>query len=326
MYTIIDKFSDTTLFASDENGNCILKVYLPEEKPVYDKLMTVRDANIANITGYTEIEGIPYVVSEFISGISIGEYVHDNGCMPDEMIRHIAQGICNGLSVVHSSGIVHRDITPENVIIDENGNARIIDFGISRVYDTGKTKDTEIMGTAGFAAPEQFGFHQTTEKADIYSLGALINYMAEGELPSEKLTQGTFRNIVMKCTRMDEDKRYRNAGEVSAALESRMSLRRLESYIPGFSGSKKKKILSSLYYIYIIAACIVSYGLPGHISACISTIVFFIAIPFIVSDSTGLIRKVCKRQGYSKKTVLGIKVFLIFCDAALLYLGHYTIS
>ncbi|MBO4341960.1 MAG: protein kinase, partial [Clostridia bacterium] len=113
MYTIIDKFSDTTLFASDENGNCILKVYLPEEKPVYDKLMTVRDANIANITGYTEIEGIPYVVSEFISGISIGEYVHDNGCMPDEMIRHIAQGICNGLSVVHSSGIVHRDITPE---------------------------------------------------------------------------------------------------------------------------------------------------------------------------------------------------------------------
>ncbi len=321
MFYIIKELSETSLLAEQNGNRYILKLYLPEEKPVYDRLTALRNRNVASFFGYAEISGKPYAVMEYINGISIGEMVRKYGPMPDDMIKRLIKGICNGISAVHEIGIIHRDITPDNIIVDEYGNPKIIDFGISRIYDSSKSKDTQVLGTVGFAAPEQFGFRQTTDKADIYALGVLINYMAEGELPIEKLTAGKYRPIVLKCTQMDDRKRYRSVEELSAAIDNKFFVRRLISSIPGFSGGTAKAICASLYYFYILSSGIVSFALRGKFVVFIAFLACFLFIPFVITDSAGSIKAFCESHGLSHTVVRFIKALLCM----LLLLAFMTI-
>lgn len=86
---------------------------------------------------------------------------------------------------MHKYSITHRDITPSNIIIGFDGVVKIIDFGISRLHKENAKHDTQVLGTEGYAAPEQFGFKQSDCKTDIYALGVLLNYMLTGHIPSE---------------------------------------------------------------------------------------------------------------------------------------------
>ncbi len=315
LYKIIEKLSDTTSRAEEGGNLFILKPVLPEERAVYDKLLTVRNDNFANITGYTEIGGLPYVVREFVCGSSLDDYIEYNGRIPDDTIRNIALDICAGLSAIHSLGIVHRDITPDNIIIEEDGNARIIDFGISRLSDENKPKDTQILGTVGYAAPEQFGFHQTTYKADIYALGVLINYMAEGVLPNEHLTEGAFRKIVLKCTQMDESKRYRNIDEVAAAIDKVRRKALIIKRIPGFGGSKRLKAIAGFYYISVACSSLFILVSGYKKAVIIPALIIWLAPLFIISDKQGRIRQFCEKRSLSKTWRIIIKIFLIWLSA-----------
>ena len=197
---------------------------------------------------------------EYVNGVTLEEYISKKGALPDEEVRSIALGICNGLRAVHSIGIVHRDINPNNVMLDSNGIVKIIDFGISRTYKAETHKDTHILGTQGYAAPEQYGFAQTGATADIYSLGVLINYMKTLALPGEALTQGTFRPIVEKCTKIDETLRYSSVEELSAAIEGRHIPEK--SRAPGFrSNVWWHKLIASVYYL-LVAFFYVAYLAP----------------------------------------------------------------
>ncbi|MBR6701984.1 MAG: serine/threonine protein kinase [Clostridia bacterium] len=315
MYKIIEKLSDTTICAEEDGNRFILKPVIPEERAVYDKLLTVGNDNFANIKGYTEIGGRPYVVREFVCGRTLDDYIEYNGKIPDDRIREIALDICAGLSAIHSLGIVHRDITPDNIIIEEDGNARIIDFGISRLSDGNKSKDTQILGTVGYAAPEQFGFHQTTGKADIYALGALINYMAEGVLPNEHLTEGAFRKIVLKCTQMDESKRYRDIDEAAAALDKSRRKALIINRIPGFGGSKRMKAIAVFYYISIAFSSLLIPASGYKTAVIIPALIIWIAPVLIISDKGGRIRQFCEKRGLSKTWRIIIKIFLIWLSA-----------
>ena len=109
--------------------------------------------------------------------------------------------ICKGLKCLHKLNIIHRDISQGNIILKDDGTIKIIDFGISRIKKENKSSNTSILGTAGFAALEQFGFRQTDERADIFSIGVLMNLMLTGELPGIKIydkSEGV-RRIILKC-------------------------------------------------------------------------------------------------------------------------------
>ena len=277
---------------------------------MYDKLIAIKNKNIAEINGYTEINGITYAVREYISGKSIEDYIAVYGKLSDDMIKHIVAGVCSGLSAVHSSGIVHRDIKAENIIIDENGDAVIIDFGISRLSDENKTKDTQILGTAGYAAPEQFGFHQTTVKADIYALGALINYMSEGLLPNERLTDGRFRRVVLKCTQMDETKRYQNVSQVAAAMNRKTDIGLIIGNCPGFHGHIFQRVLAFFWYSSVIFSAVgsaVSNRNPIHIPV---YLLMFLAPVFIISDPARILSGFCERNRLGKNGRIFLKAFL----------------
>src|SRR5699024_6653849 len=103
--------------------------------------------------------------------------------------------ICKALWVLHSMAAVHRDIKPENVIL-RGSDAVLIDFDAARLHKPDHETDTQILGTTGFAAPEQYGLSQSDTRTDIYSLGILINVMLTGERPSKKLAEGHMGRVV----------------------------------------------------------------------------------------------------------------------------------
>ena len=125
--------------------------------------------------------------------------------------------LCRGLSVLHSLGAVHRDIKPENVIL-RGDEAVLIDFDASRIVKAEHDADTVILGTVGFAAPEQYGLSQSDERADIYSLGVLLNVMLTGKHPSKELASGKMGRIVRRCTMVNPKERYQNVHSLMRAL------------------------------------------------------------------------------------------------------------
>lgn len=131
--------------------------------------------------------------------------------------RKITRQLCNALWVLHQLGAVHRDIKPENVII-QGSEAILIDFDASRIFKSDTNQDTQILGTTGYAAPEQYGIAQTDERADIYSLGVLLNIMLTGKHPSKELASGRLGRIVQKCTMVNPEKRYKSVLYLMEAL------------------------------------------------------------------------------------------------------------
>lgn len=257
MYKIIEQFSETTFVAKEDNGIFILKKSGFEDIELIKALSSVKNRHIAACYGTTVIDGEVYAVCEYVSGETLEKYIERNGVLSDDEVKRIACDICDGLSAIHSKEIVHRDITPSNIIISGSGEIKIIDFGISRTIKKNASNDTQILGTHGYAAPEQFGFRQTTAKADVYAVGVLINYMKTGCLPGEKLAEGYFRPIIEKCIRMDEADRYENAQELRLAVLSEKKKKRVFSeliyHIPGFSKSNQAlNIISVLYYLFAL--------------------------------------------------------------------------
>ena len=122
------------------------------------------------------------------------------------------------LSFLHRINIVHRDIKPENIIITDNATVKLIDFNASRVYKNECTADTVVLGTIGYASPEQFGITQSDARTDIFALGVLLNVMLTGVHPSEQLAKGRAGKIVLKCTQIDPNKRYQSVEELKYNL------------------------------------------------------------------------------------------------------------
>ena len=175
---------------------------------VYRKLLSVSCPNLPQIMEAAEQDGMVAVLEEYIRGDSLSLLL-EGGCLNAAQAKDIALQLCNALWVLHSMGAVHRDIKPENVII-RGSEAVLIDFDASRIFKNETAQDTQILGTTGYAAPEQYGIAQTDERADIYSLGVLLNLMLTGKHPSVELAGGKLGHVVQKCTMVNPRKRYKN--------------------------------------------------------------------------------------------------------------------
>ena len=153
---------------------------------------------------------------EYVQGDTL-LYLLEGGLLDWEEARKVAADICAALWVLHSMGAVHRDVKDSNVIL-RGSDAVLIDFDASRLVKPERPTDTVILGTTGYAAPEQFGMSQTDGRADIYSLGVLLNVMLTGQHPSRCLAAGHAGRIVRRCTMMNPDQRFRDVLELRDAL------------------------------------------------------------------------------------------------------------
>ncbi len=156
------------------------------------------------------------VLEEYVQGDTL-DFLLRGGLFSARETRKIVAQLCRALWVLHSLGAVHRDVKPENVIL-RGREAVLIDFDAARLHKPELRNDTLILGTTGFAAPEQYGLSQTDQRADIYSLGILINVMLTGEHPSTHLAGGRLGRVVERCTRVSPEKRYPNVLRLMEAL------------------------------------------------------------------------------------------------------------
>lgn len=176
-------------------------------------------------------DGNSYLVMEYINGVTLQKHFESLFCkLPFQDIVHYALQICEVLQYLHQQNkpIVFRDLKPANIMIDEYKQIKLIDFGIARKFDTGKLSDTVQMGTIAFAAPEQFENRQTDPRTDIYSLGAIIYYLASGghyyfrnAIPLDQVLPDlpkAFLTVLQALLETDPDARYQTIQEVKHQL------------------------------------------------------------------------------------------------------------
>lgn len=197
-----------SLLQNKQNGTRFIFRHYRGNGEVYRKLLGISCPNLPQIMETAERDGMVAVLEEYIQGDSLA-YLLEGALFSHAEARKITMQLCNALWVLHKLGAVHRDIKPENVMI-RGSEAILIDFDASRIFKSDTNQDTQILGTTGYAAPEQYGITQTDERADIYSLGVLLNIMLTGKHPSKELANGHLGRIVQKCTMVNPEKRYKS--------------------------------------------------------------------------------------------------------------------
>ena len=219
--------------------------------PVLQTLCRIKHRNLMEIYDVKTQDGVCISLCEYINGMTLDMRIEYYQPFDIRSAKQILCQICDGLSQLHINGIVHRDIKPGNVMITDDGTVKIIDYSISRLIKPEQRKDTTVLGTAGYASPEQFGFTQTNGKTDIYACGVLLNYLLTGKLPNEQLHQGPLTTVIQQCIEIDENKRFSSADELKKVLQGKKTNRRRPFRpLPGFRSKHVfPKIITVFFYI-----------------------------------------------------------------------------
>ncbi len=261
------------------------KIIEAESIKIYEIMLRINHPNIARIREMQLIGNCALVIEEYVEGITLYDAVENNGCFSIFQTKKIICMICDGLKCIHENNIVHRDISPNNIIITPMGDVKLIDLGISRMKNKEKRVDTYFMGTEGFTAPEQFGFKQTDERADIFSIGAVMNYMLTGKLPAEGVYNKSKRvsMIILKCIEMDSNNRYKNVNSLRRVVkavpdENTNIFMRFIKSLPGLRSLVWWKMLllgvHFLVTLFLLYACAIVYDESGFIE----TVIFIVYV------------------------------------------------
>lgn len=183
---------------------------------VYDILRGIRCENLPMIYDTIACDDGQIVLEEYIDGITVAA-VMESGRYRYRGAKMVLRAVCQALTVLHERGIVHRDVKPENILVDTNGRVVLLDFNASREI-SGTSKDTVAMGTIGYASPEQLGVAESDARSDVYAVGVLLNIMLTGKHPGEKVAHGRAGHIVKTCTMLAKDDRFPTAAALSRAL------------------------------------------------------------------------------------------------------------
>lgn len=219
VYKVLKNTQEKTIIVYKHNtlDKCLVCRRFTGTSEVYEKLQRIKAKNLPEVYSVSRTGNSVTVLEEFIDGVSVGEILQ-SGLYDEKGVRKVISALCDGLDVIHSLGIVHRDVKPENVMITNNADVKLIDFDAARIFKNGKSADTTIMGTAGYAAPEQLGFAQSDERTDVFAIGVLVNVMLTGEHPGKNIYKGKLGKIIKKATSIDPKKRFQSVNELKKYL------------------------------------------------------------------------------------------------------------
>ncbi|WP_051131458.1 serine/threonine protein kinase [Oscillibacter ruminantium] len=197
------------ILITDQQERHFVRKWMAGNHAAYQQLRDLDHPYLPHIEEVTFAPNETIVTEEYIDGPSIGEA----GLKPHNVLKSIRE-LCAVLSYLHRQGIVHRDIKPSNILLAPDGHIRLIDFDAARtVKGAMHEQDTILLGTRGYAPPEQYGFSQTDARADIYSLGVTFRQLLEKTSKKQK-----YQRIIKKCTAFDPKQRYPSADNLNRAL------------------------------------------------------------------------------------------------------------
>lgn len=189
--------------------------------------------HIVAVHDFGQTDGLYYFVMEYVDGANLRQAIHAGRMTPKDALAIVPQ-ICEALQFAHEEGIVHRDVKPENILIDRRGRVKIADFGLAKLLgheqpDHGLTATHQVMGTLRYMAPEQMqGSKQVDHRADIYSLGVVFYELLTGELPigrfapPSKKVQIDVRldEVVLRALETEPERRWQQASDVRTEVEA----------------------------------------------------------------------------------------------------------
>lgn len=220
-----EKIKISVAFYEGIQAPCVLKVCKNRDMTeVYQKLINIRHPNMVTVYDVVYANNNTYIIEEFVSGKTLYEVLQEHGKFSEREIAQMMIDICGGLELLHECQppIIHNDIKTSNIMMREDGTVKLIDFDIARSYKEGAEKNTKLMGTEEYAAPEHFGFGQSEPCTDVYSLGVTMHELLTGvALTNErKMTyKGSLRKIIQRCIEVDREKRYASAKQLKKELE-----------------------------------------------------------------------------------------------------------
>ena len=209
------------------------------DKILYQTLQKIKNPYLPKIFVVQENDNQLTLLEEYIEGNTLDQQI-----LSKEDVRNIMHQLCECLDTLHKLNppIIHRDIKPENIIY-HNNKVTLLDFGIARFLDSRKSKDTLILGSVGYAAPEQFGFQQSNPQTDIYALGKLMNYLLNGSLEHQNNIPFDLKQIILKATQLDYKNRYKSVKEMDLAIQQKQVI------IPAINNDTFKSKMISLAWI-----------------------------------------------------------------------------
>lgn len=226
---MMNSYKRISLLKQDKNGSTELvlgadeRIYirktLPYENHAYLALRELQAEQLLRIYQVLLADGKTYVIEEYISGTTLQELLDKRGPLAEVQVRDIAMQLTEALAVLHKQKIIHRDIKPANIILRENGQAVLIDFGAARILTREGARDTCILGTPYFAPPEQYGFSATDVRSDFYALGMTLR-----ELLGDSY-HGSLEQAIERCTEFDPKRRVASAAELQELLARRFRWR-----------------------------------------------------------------------------------------------------
>ncbi|WP_078281484.1 protein kinase domain-containing protein [Mycobacteroides franklinii] len=220
----------------------------------------------------------PFLVMELIDGGTLRELLRERGPMPPHAVAAVFNPLLGGLAVAHRSGLVHRDVKPENVLISDDGEVKLADFGLVRaVAEAGITSTSVILGTAAYLSPEQVRTGSAGPRSDVYSAGILMYELLTGvtpftgdtalalayqridrdvPAPSEAIdgVPEEFDELVLRATSRDPDARYADAAQFGAELDAIASELRLPPFRVPAPKDSKQHVAEQLYRSRLIDA------------------------------------------------------------------------
>ena len=225
--------------------------------------------NIVSIYDVGESNDQQYLVMEYVRGSDLKKYIVEHFPIPYQRVVDIMEQILAGIQVAHDHNIIHRDLKPQNIMIDENGNAKITDFGIAvALSDNSMTQTNSLLGSVHYLSPEQARGSMPTKQSDIYALGIILFEMLTGTVPFEgdsavsialkhfqeempsvrdfdpRIPQA-LENVVLKATTKDPANRYTSASAMAADLKTSLSSARAHEakFVPDSNDLDETKVV-----------------------------------------------------------------------------------
>jgi serine/threonine protein kinase/Tfp pilus assembly protein PilF len=240
------------VFDTEVREKLALKLLNPEiasDEPTIERFRNelklargISHRNICRMYDLGREEGAFYITMEYVPGEDLKNFIHRVGALPVGKAVSVARQVCEGLAEAHRLGVIHRDLKPQNIMIDRDGNARIMDFGIARSVKAKSITGANVMiGTPEYMSPEQVDGKEADTRSDIYSLGIVLFEMLTGRLPFEGDTPlavavkqkseappdprklnaqipEDLKLVVLKCLEKPKEKRHESADALGAEL------------------------------------------------------------------------------------------------------------
>lgn len=236
------KDSDNTVVLNESTGMLLVRKSLKYyDIRVFEFLKNNQHKNLARVYDYYQNNNELIVYEEFIQGVTLTEYLDQDPSFRD--LKKIVNEVLDAVIFIHKANpsIIHRDIKLSNIMITTDGVAKLIDFDAAKCFNPDASKDTVLLGTEGYAAPEQYGFGSSDIRTDIYGLGKLI-----GEVFGN---QSLYERLIKKATHIDPDKRFTRVSAMKQAFNHGISM----IAFPGFRNTEPVHVFKSIIgYIILI--------------------------------------------------------------------------